>query len=108
MIIIESKAYKKTEKKVLKGKPRELEKLENIKNIMISYNNLHELMLSSFKNIYDIRQKHGDLKEIYSASLNGNIRLLFKPCGTYPYNEIEIVEVEFIEINDKHYKGVRI
>ena len=108
MYIIESKAYKKTEKKVLKNKTRELEKLENIKNAIIVSSNLHELMISKYKFIYDIRKKHGDLKEIYSASLNGNIRLLFKPVGNYPYNEVEIIELEFLEINDKHYKGVKV
>ena len=108
MTIIETKAYKKTESKILKNKTKELEKLENIKNIMISSSNLKELMHSNFKYIYDIRKKDANLKELYSASLNGNIRLLFKPCGEYPYNEIEIVEIELIEINDKHYKGVRI
>lgn len=106
MNIIESKAYKKTEKKVLKNKSRELEKLENIKNAIIATSNLHELMHSQFKYIYDIRKKTGNLKEIYSASLNGNIRLLFKPVGEYPYKEIEIMELEFLVINDTHYKGV--
>ena len=106
--IIKSKAYKKTEKKVFKNKTKELEKLDNIKNAIIISSNLHELMLSKFKYIYDIRKKHGDLKEIYSASLNGNIRLLFKPVGKYPYNEVEIFELEFLEINDTHYKGVKI
>lgn len=108
MNIIESKAYKKTEKKVFKNKTKELEKLDNIKNAIIISSNLLELMLSKFKCIYDIRKKHGDLKEIYSTSLNGNIRLLFKPVGSYPYEEIEIVELEFLEINDTHYKGVRL
>ena len=108
MIINESKAYKRTERKVLKNKIRELEKLENIKNIIIDSNKRKELMNSDFKYIYDIRKKDGNLKELYSASLNGNIRLLFKPIGSYPYKEIEIVEIELIEINDKHYKGVRV
>ena len=108
MNIIESKAYKKSERKVLKNKTKELEKLDNIKNAIIISSNLHELMLSKFKYIYDIRKKHGDLKEIYSTSLNGNIRLLFKPVGKYTYNEVEIIELEFLEINDKHYKGVKI
>ena len=26
-----------------------------------------------------------------------------KPVGKYPYNEIEITEMEFIEIDDQHY-----
>ena len=110
MIIIESKSYRKTETKLLKNKHKvaELEKLNNIKNIIINKENLHELMISEFKYIYDIRKKSGDLKELYSASLNSNIRLLFKPVGEYPYNEIEIIELEFIEINDKHYNGVNI
>ena len=108
MNIIESKAYKKTERKILKNKGRELEKLDNIKNAIIVSSNLHELLLSQFKFIYDIRKKTGDLKEIYSASLNNNIRLLFKPVGIYPYDEIEIIELEFLEINDTHYRGVKL
>jgi hypothetical protein len=26
-----------------------------------------------------------------------------KPVGEYPYNNEEIIEIEFIEIDDKHY-----
>lgn len=27
-----------------------------------------------------------------------------KPIGEYPYNKIEIVEIEFLKIDEKHYK----
>lgn len=26
-----------------------------------------------------------------------------KPIGEYPYNQIEITDIEFLEIDDKHY-----
>ena len=27
-----------------------------------------------------------------------------KPVGTYPYDLIELTKIEFIKIDDKHYK----
>ena len=53
--------------------------------------------------IYNINNKSGNLKEIYTANVNQKIRLYMKPVGKYPYNEIEITEMEFIEIDDQHY-----
>lgn len=45
------------------------------------------------------------MKEIYTAKLNGKLRLDMKPCSDYPYNKLEdIIEIEFIEIDDKHYR----
>lgn len=103
MIIIESNKYKKSVKKVLKNKKRELERLENIKNIILISENLHILLLSEFKNIYRIEKKTGNLKEYYTARLNEKIRLLMKPVGEYPYKEMEVTEIVLENIDDKHY-----
>ena len=51
----------------------------------------------------NIPKKEGDLKEIYTARLE-KLRLHMKPIGEYPYNKIEIVEIEFLKIDEKHYK----
>ncbi len=103
MIIIETNKYKKSVQKVLKNKKRELERLENIKNIIINSENLHKLLLSQFKNIYRIEKKTGNLKEYYTARLNDKLRLLMKPVGECPYKEVEIDEIIFEDIDDKHY-----
>ena len=103
MIIIETNKYKKSVQKVLKNKKRELERLENIKNIIINSENLHKLLLNQFKNIYRIEKKTGNLKEYYTARLNDKLRLLMKPVGEYPYKEVEIDEIIFEDIDDKYY-----
>ena len=103
MIIIETNKYKKSRQKVLKNKKRELERLENIKNIIINSENFHKLLLSQFKNIYRIEKKTGNLKEYYTARLNDKLRLLMKPVGEYPYKEVEIDKIIFEDIDDKHY-----
>ena len=50
-----------------------------------------------------IEQKKGNLKEYYTARINQKIRLIMKPIGSYPYNTLEITDIEFIDIDDKHY-----
>ena len=103
MNIIESPRYKRSYKKVLKNRPKEVERLENIKNVILSSENLHRLLLSEYKNVYHIEKKNGNLKEYYTARLNEKIRLLMKPLGSYPYKEIEIEEIVFEDIDDTHY-----
>lgn len=105
MVIKETNKYKKTYKKYLVDKhlDSEINRLENIKNIIISSENLHKLLLSEYKIIYHIEKKKGDLKEYYTARLNGKLRLLMKPVGKYPYNELEIDEILFEKIDDSHY-----
>lgn len=103
MIITETSRYKKSKRKILKNKTRELERLENIKNLIIKCDNLHVLLLSEFKNVYRIEKKTGNLKEFYTARLNDKIRLFMRPVGEYPYKEIEIDEIIFENIDDKHY-----
>ena len=38
-----------------------------------------------------------------NSKINKKIRLYIKPVGEYPYNNEQIIEVEFVEIDDKHY-----
>ena len=102
MIIMETSRYKRSLKKILKNKKRELERLENIKNLILECDNLH-LLLSEFKNVYHIEKKTGDMKEFYTARLNDKIRLLMRPVGEYPNKEVEIDEIIFEDIDDKHY-----
>mgnify|MGYP002868370444 CR=1 FL=1 len=72
-------------------------------DIFISSNNLHELLINPYSRVYRIEQKHGDLREIITVRINKKLRLYMKPIGDYPYNYIEIVGIEFIKIDDKHY-----
>lgn len=105
MVIKETEKYKKTYKKCLLNKHmnREIERLSNIKNLIIATPNFHKLLLSEYKNVYHIEKKNGSFKEYYSARLNSKIRLLMRPVGEYPYKEIEIDEIIFEEIMNNHY-----
>ena len=76
---------------------------ENIKNIILSSNNLQELLCSPYKDIYYITKKSGNLKEYYTARINSKLRLIMKPEGEYPYNNLTIDKIEFVSIDDKHY-----
>lgn len=105
MFIIESKNYIKDYKKIIINKhlTKEKEKIDNIKNLIIASNNLQKLIDSPYKNVYYIEKKKGDLKEYYTARINEKLRLIMKPIGNYPYNNILIDKIEFIKIDDKHY-----
>lgn len=105
IFIIESKNYVKDYKKLIINKhlTKEKEKIDNIKNVIIVSNNLQKLINSPYKNVYYIEKKKGDLKEYYSARINEKLRLIMKPIGEYPYNNILIDKIEFIKIDDKHY-----
>ena len=74
-----------------------------IENLIINSNNMNELINSPLSRIYKIEKKSGDLKEIYTARVNEKLRLYIKPNGNYPYELKFITEVEFLEIDDKHY-----
>lgn len=105
MIIIKDKQYLKSYKKniINKNLLKEKERIQNIENLIINSKNLQSLINSPYKNIYHIEQKKADLKEYYTARVNSKIRLIMKPVGIYPYNKIEIKEIEFIDIDIKHY-----
>lgn len=105
MIIIKSKNYNKAYNKYIIKKHliKEKTRIENIENVIINSKNLQELINDPYKNIYHIEQKHNDLKEFYTTRINDKIRLIMKPIGKYPYNILEIEEIEFIDIDNKHY-----
>ncbi len=105
MVIIKSKQYKKNHKKYILSKHLDNEELRilNIENLIINSKNLQGLINSPYKNIYHIEQKHGNLKEYYTARINSKIRLIMKPVGKYPYNTLEIEKIEFLDIDTNHY-----
>ena len=104
--IIKNKQYLRTLKKVLVSthKDKELKILEKIEKLIIQSENMKELMLNPLRIIYNIEQKKGNLKEIFTADLNSKLRLYMKPIDDYPYDKLEhIIEIEFVTIDDKHY-----
>lgn len=105
MVIHESSGYKKDYKKIIINKHmiKEKEKIDNIKNIILSSKNLSELLHNPYKNVYYITKKSGNLKEYYTARINNKLRLIMKPEGEYPYDSLVIETIEFISIDNKHY-----
>ena len=105
MVISKSKQYIKDYKKIIINKHLDKEKLRinNIENLIISSINMKVLLNSPYKSIYHIEAKKGSLKEYYTARINEKLRLIMKPVGEYPYEIINIEEIEFINIDDKHY-----
>ena len=104
MNIIESKNYKKSYTKILKNKVNEIDRLNKIITLLLEYPTLHDVLITPYKEIYYIEKKKGNLKEYYTARINQKIRLIMKPIGDYPYNTMEITDIEFIDIDNKHYK----
>lgn len=105
MKIIKSKNYEKDYKKKIlnKYKQKEINRIQNIEELVLDSENLKSLLLNPLSLVYNIRQKEGVLKEIFTANVNSKIRLYMKPIGEYPYNKIEIKSIEFLKIDDKHY-----
>ena len=102
MRIIKSKSYLRDYKKLIKD-PKDIQRIDSISILLLNAPNLHEILLSPYKNIYHIEQKKGNLKEFYTARINQKIRLFIKPVGEYPYNIIDIIELEFVNMDDSHY-----
>lgn len=105
MKIIKNKIFLKDYKKKIldKHKVKEEEMFNKIEELILDSPNLKALLLNPLSNIYKINQKEGNLKEIFTAKINSKIRLYMKPIGEYPYNNIEIIEIEFLKIDNKHY-----
>ena len=105
MYIIKTKQYLKEYKKKILNKHliREQETIELLEIALTEFKNLKELIHSDVAVTYNIEKKTGDLKEIYTARVNKKLRLYMKPIGEYPYKNEEIIEIEFIEIDNKHY-----
>lgn len=105
MKIIKGKPYIRDYKKKIEYKhlKREIERINDTEDLILDSPNLKLLILNPLSSIYGIEQKKGNLKEIYTADVNGKIRLYMKPLGEYPYNAIEVTEIEFLKVDDKHY-----
>lgn len=105
MKIIKDKTYLKDYKKkiVYKHLNKEIERIKDIEDLILDSPNLKLLIQNPLRLIYGIEQKNGGLKEIYTAEINRKIRLYMKPLGEYPYNIMEIKEIEFLKIDNKHY-----
>lgn len=65
MNIIESSKYKKSYKKILKNKTKEIERLNKIISLLKSSNNLHMVNINPLSQMYHIEQKQGNLKDYY-------------------------------------------
>lgn len=105
MKIYKTKEYTKNLKKEIINKhlSNELERVQNIENLILDSPNLKELILNPLSRVYNIEQKKGNLKEMFTARINQKMRLHIKPVGEYPYNMLEITEIELLKIDNKHY-----
>lgn len=105
MIITKSKKYSKSYNKYIidKNLVKEKERIDNIESIIITSKNLQDLINNPYKNIYHIEHIRNNLKEFYTARINQKMRLIMKPIGEYPYNTLKIEEIEFVDIDNKHY-----
>ncbi len=105
MKVIETSKYKRDYKSeiIKKNKKKEQNEIDDIKTFLISKDNLKDVMNDPLRFVYNIRQKKGDLKKYYTADVNSKMRLFFKPIGEYPYNTIEIEEIELCSIDNHHY-----
>ena len=105
MRIIKTSAYKRSYKKNIVNKhlTKEIKRIENIEELINASENLQSLINNPFYKVYNITRKKGDLSEIYTAKINDKLRLKMRPVGEMPYNIFEITEIEFLEVDDKHY-----
>lgn len=105
MRIIKTTAYNRSFKKNLVKKHliSEIDRIDKIEELITSSENLQKLITNPLHIIYGIEKKQGELKEIYTAKVNDKLRLWMKPIGEYPYNMIEITDIEFLQIDNKHY-----
>lgn len=105
MRLIETSRYKRDYKNeiIKKNKKNEQNEIDAIQTFLISKDNLQEVMNDSLHFVYNIRPKKANLKEYYTADINRKMRLFLKPVGEYPYNIIEIEEIELSSIDNHHY-----
>ncbi len=105
MIVNETTRYIRDYKQKItrKNKVQEAKRIEDIKTLIVSVDNLKSLLNNVYSKIYNIEQKKGNLKEIFTADINKKERLRMKPNALYPYEYISIKELDFLEIDDSHY-----
>ena len=105
MIVNETTRYIRDYKQkiIRKNKVQEAKRIEDIKTLIVSVDNLKSLLDNVYSKIYNIEQKKGNLKELFTADINKKERLRMKPNSVYPYEYINIKELDFLEIDDSHY-----
>lgn len=105
MKIFKTKQYEKDYKKKIVGKHlyKEIDRIQDIEELILDTDNLKTLLKNPLSNMYNIEQKKENLKELFTARINGKLRLVMRPNGEYPYSQIDIVEINFIEIDNHHY-----
>lgn len=105
MKLIETSKYKRDYKDEIlkKHKTEEQNEIEDIKTFLISKDTLQDVINDPLCPVYNIRKKKGNLKQYYTADVNRKMRLFLKPIGKYPYNTIEISEIELSSIDNHHY-----
>lgn len=105
MKIFKTKQYEKDYRKKIIGKHlfKEINRIKDIEELILDTDNLKVLLENPLSNMYSIEQKKGNLREIFTSRINGKLRLIMKPNGEYPYNQINIIEINFLEIDDSHY-----
>jgi plasmid maintenance system killer protein len=106
MIINKTSLYKKCISKLKKShKGKELTKVQMLEEILTNHNSLQELMVSSMWKTYRFEKLIGDKKGIYSARINQQYRLEFRPINDPGYDAKEVIEVDVIEVSN-HYKKI--
>ena len=105
LIIIKTTKYKKDLQKKIRNKHKKIEEetIEKIESLMIQSENMMKLMLNPLSKVYNIEKKKENLKQLYTARINQKLRMYIKPIGEYPYQLENIVEVELVETDEKHY-----
>lgn len=103
--LIKTTKYKKDMRKKIIDKHKLEEEITIIavEELLIQNENLKELMLNPLSKVYRIEKKKNNLKYVYTARINQKLRMYIKPVGEYPYKLEDIIEVELVEIYDKHY-----
>lgn len=104
MKIIYDSMFKRNKKKLeQKHMQEEIDNLFTITTSIVSSNNLYDLLNSNIAHYFHIEFKTSDMKMLLTARLNRKIRLIMQPIGKYPYNTLEIIEIEFVKIDNHHY-----
>lgn len=105
MKIIYSKNYDKDYVKKIKNRHlyKEDSRIQSIIHIFVEHLTLEDVLQNPVSKLYRIEKKKGNIKELFTARINNKLRLIMKPIGKYRYNYVEIVEIEFLEIDDTHY-----
>ncbi len=104
MVINKTSAYKKCISKLKKQhKNKELSNVWKLEEVLLNHESLQALMISSIWKIYRFEKLVGDKKGFFSARINQQYRLEFKPVNEEKYEFIDVVELDLYEISN-HYK----